>query len=569
MLLLAALPLVLAVGCGGNEVRTTDNIARECALIPFPRVFELQEGGLYLDASTFAVDSRFDNASKEKIREFASLLSDCSGTRVRIKELAPAAGNGSVEGASLSFVLDDSLSPEEYSLDAGPQGAVVRASDYNSVLYSLATLRQLLPVEIYCCSDGSRCTAGVAKSSCKGVKWTIPFCHIEDYPQYSYRGVMLDCSRHFFTVDEVKRFLDIMAEFKLNRFHWHLTDDQGWRVEIKKYPQLTEVGSVRGGTMVGRDFDSDDGVPHGGFYTQDELRDVVAYAQELGITIVPEVDLPGHMVAALASYPELGCTGGPYDVRRIWGIADDVLCAGKDATYRFLDDVINEIADIFPGELFHIGGDECPKVRWENCPDCQAKIAELGLSDKDGVSAEQYLQNYVTDHVRQTLAAKGKRIIGWEEIAEGNLDKNAMVHYWRGWKSVEETLCKFIAEGYDVLMSPTNFFYIDYAQSEDRSSEPLSYNSTLTIEKMYSYDSTKLLSPEQLAHVKGVQANLWTEYISDWQQIEYMLLPRMFALSCIAWDGDERPDFETFMDEVRKHQFQVLDILGYNYRKGN
>ncbi|MBS7246415.1 MAG: beta-N-acetylhexosaminidase, partial [Bacteroidales bacterium] len=385
MLLLAALPLVLAVGCGGNEVRTTDNIARECALIPFPRVFELQEGGLYLDASTFAVDSRFDNASKEKIREFASLLSDCSGTRVRIKELAPAARNGSVEGASLSFVLDDSLSPEEYSLDAGPRGAVVRASDYNSVLYSLATLRQLLPVEIYCCSDGSRCTAGVAKSSCKGVEWTIPFCHIEDYPQYSYRGVMLDCSRHFFTVDEVKRFLDIMAEYKLNRFHWHLTDDQGWRVEIKKYPQLTEVGSVRGGTMVGRDFDSDDGVPHGGFYTQDELRDVVAYAQELGITIVPEVDLPGHMVAALASYPELGCTGGPYEVRRIWGIADDVLCAGKDATYRFLDDVINEIADIFPGELFHIGGDECPKVRWENCPDCQAKIAELGLADKDGV----------------------------------------------------------------------------------------------------------------------------------------------------------------------------------------
>lgn len=564
-LVFAALPLLLAVGCGGSKVRTTDNYSRESALIPFPRVFELQDGGLFLDASTFAIDSRFEKASKEKIRAFARLVADCSGTRVRTREV-DASG---VDGASLTFVYDQSLAPEQYCLDAGPSGAVVRASDYNSVLYALATLRQLLPVEIYCCSDGSRCTPGVAKTSCKGVEWTIPFCHIEDYPQYSYRGVMLDCSRHFFTVEEVKRFLDIMAEAKLNRFHWHLTDDQGWRVEIKKYPELTKIGSVRSGTMVGRDFDSDDGVPHGGFYTQDQLRDVVAYALDLGITIVPEVDLPGHMVAALASYPELGCTGGPYEVRRIWGIADDVLCAGKDATYRFLDDVLNELADIFPGELFHIGGDECPKVRWENCPDCQAKIAELGLSDRDGASAEQYLQNYVTHHVQQTLAAKGKRIIGWEEIAEGELDKDAMIHYWRGWKSAEETLCKFTADGYDVLMSPTNFFYIDYAQSEDRSSEPLSYNSTLTIEKMYSYDSTKLLSPEQLAHVKGVQANLWTEYIADWKQIEYMLLPRMFALSCIAWDGDERPDFETFMDEVRKHQFQVLDILGYNYRKGN
>ena len=357
-----------------------------------------------------------------------------------------------------------------------------------------------------------------------------------------------------------------MAAYKLNRFHWHLTDDQGWRIESKKYPKLTEVGSVRSGTMVGRDWNSDDHIPHGGYYTQEQLREVVDYAWKLGITIVPEIDLPGHMVAALASYPELGCTGGPYEVLKVWGISDQVLCAGKDETYRFLDEVLCEVADIFPGELFHIGGDECPKVEWEKCPHCQAKIAELGLVDKDGVSAEQYLQNYVTHHVQKTLASKGKRIIGWDEITEGELDKGVAVMFWRGWLPVEKTLGKYTADGYDVIMTPTSYFYIDYLQSEDMDSEPVGFQSVLTIDKMYSFDLTKGLSPEQLSHIKGVQANLWTEYVSTWEHAEYMLFPRLFALSCIAWDGDERPDFESFMGEVKSHQFPVLDNWGYNYR---
>ena len=310
---------------------------------------------------------------------------------------------------------------------------------------------------------------------------------------------------------------------------------------------------------------SDDGIPHGGYYTQDELRDVVAYADRLGITIVPEIDLPGHMVAALASYPELGCTGGPYEVRKTWGIAEDVLCAGKEETYRFLEDILGEVADIFPGEIFHIGGDECPKTAWKNCPHCQAKIAELGLEDKDGVSAEQYLQNYVTHRVQQMLAAKGKRVMGWDEITEGNLDKGVTVMFWRGWLPVEKTIRAYVANGYDVVMTPNSFCYLDYVQSEDRQSEPVGYG-VLTLEKMYSFDMTKSLSPEELSHVKGIQGNLWTEFTQTWDDVEYMLLPRLFALSCLAWDADDRPDYETFLKDVQSHQIPILNAWGINFR---
>ena len=544
----AALTLCLCA-CSSREIHVCPDIQLEASVIPYPQQFDLHKGALYLDNSLIVLSKDFEDRTLAVTRDFANQLSECTSSQVEVKTFCCTP----CKGASLTIAYDAELPDEAYEIKVDESGATVKSSSHNGVLYALATLRQMLPPAIY-------------SSEASDAEFAIPFCEIQDSPAYSYRGVMLDCARHFFPVENVKRLLDAMAAYKLNRFHWHLTDDQGWRIESKKYPKLIEVGSMRSGTMVGRDWNSDDHIPHGGYYTQEQLREVVDYAWKLGITIVPEIDLPGHMVAALASYPELGCTGGPYEVRKIWGIADQVLCAGKDETYRFLDEVLCEVADIFPGELFHIGGDECPKVEWEKCPHCQAKIAELGLEDKDGVSAEQYLQNYVTHHVQKTLASKGKRIIGWDEITEGELDKGVTVMYWRGWLPVEKSLYKYTADGYDVIMTPTSYFYIDYLQSEDMDSEPVGFQSVLTIDKMYSFDQTKGLSPEQLSHIKGVQANLWTEYVSTWEHAEYMLFPRLFALSCIAWDGDERPDFESFMGEVKSHQFPVLDNWGYNYR---
>src|SRR5574344_1668338 len=518
---------------------------KDLSIIPYPQSLEMHSGSFKLAGASFCLQGIDENATSA-IKAFASQLSFVSGKMNHfINE---------PKGRCVIFNVDQKLANEEYALTVTRKKVTVSASSYNGFLYAIETLKQMLPISIY------------GKIAAPKDKWALQCVKIQDKPRFAYRGMHLDCARHFFSVAEVKKYLEIMAIYKLNTFHWHLTEDQGWRIEIKKYPKLTQIGAFRDGTMIGHDLASNDGIRYGGFYTQDQVKDIVAYAQKLGITIIPETDLPGHMVAALASYPELACTGGPYDVRKIWGIADQVLCAGKDETYRFLDEVLCEVADIFPGELFHIGGDECPKVEWEKCPHCQAKIAELGLEDKDGVSAEQYLQNYVPHHVQKTLASKGKRIIGWDEITEGELDKGVAVMFWRGWLPVEKTLGKYTADGYDVIMTPTSYFYIDYLQSEDMDSEPVGFQSGLTIDKMYSFDLTKGLSPEQLSHIKGVQANLWTEYVSTWEHAEYMLFPRLFALSCIAWDGDERPDFESFMGEVKTHQFPVLDNWGYNYR---
>ena len=535
-----AAAMLLAASCG-NSITVPETVS----IIPEPMEMTVGEDAFDVAGATFWIETGIDSRSRKHIEAFAERLSLVTGKKSKVVD---------VTGRSFVFIQRAEIPKEGYELRITPLAACISASSVEGFMYAIQTICQMLPVEVY----------GTAKAP--KANWALRSVTIKDQPRFAYRGMHLDCARHYFSVDEIKKYIDVMAIHKMNRLHWHLTEDQGWRIEIKKYPKLTEIGSVRHGTMIGKDWGSNDGIEYGHFYTQDEARDIVAYASERGITVIPEIDLPGHMLSALASYPELGCTGGPYEVRKIWGIADQVLCAGKDETYRFLDEVLCEVADIFPGELFHIGGDECPKVEWEKCPHCQAKIAELGLEDKDGVSAEQYLQNYVTHHVQQTLASKGKRVIGWDEITEGELDKGVTVMYWRGWLPVEKSLYKYTADGYDVIMTPTSYFYIDYLQSEDIASEPLGFQSVLTIDKMYSFDQTKGLSPEQLSHIKGVQANLWTEYVSTWEHAEYMLFPRLFALSCIAWDGDERPDFESFMGEVKSHQFPVLDNWGYNYR---
>ena len=372
----------------------------------------------------------------------------------------------------------------------------------------------------------------------------------------------LDVARHFFSVDEVKRYIDVMAIHKLNTLHWHLTDDQGWRIEIKRYPELAAVGSIRKATVVRKEWGTYAGTPYGGFYTQDEIRDVVEYAADRGVTVIPEIDLPGHMLAALTAYPELGCTGGPYEVWGRWGVADDVLCPGREKTFEFLEGVLTEVMELFPSEDIHIDGDECPKVRWEKCPRCQAKIRQLGLKDDGEHTAEHYLQSYVTDRIGKFLAQHGRRIIGWDEILEGRAPSDAVVMSWRG----SEGGIAAAKLGHDVIMTPNSHFYFDYYQSLDTDAEPFGIGGYIPMEQVYSYDPAfPELTPEQQKHILGVQANLWTEYVLSDEHLEYMLLPRLAALSEVQWCLPETKDWNRFIGSFRMDK--IYSQLGYEFAK--
>ena len=521
-------------------------------IVPRPMSAELHKGSLRVSGIAFKCDPAFEAAALDAVGRFAAQLGYASGKTCVTSSplgLSEALAAGKLKG--FVFLLDASLAPEAYSILVAPGHAVVRASGLNGVLYALQTLRQMLPAAIY------------GKHAAEKEKWVLPCCEIRDEPRFAYRGMHLDSSRHFWSVEEVKRYLDVMAMYKLNRFHWHLTDDQGWRIEIKAYPLLSQVSCWREGTMVGHDFSSNDGIRYGGFYTQDEIRDVVAYAAARGITVVPEVDLPGHMLAAMAAYPELGCTGGPYAAWTIWGVSDQVLCPGKEGTFRFLEAVLSEVAELFPGEYIHIGGDECPKSEWKKCPDCQALIQRLGIRGDERFSAEQYLQNYVTKRVQDFLATKGKKVIGWDEILEGQLAPGATVMSWRGTAGAKQAA----AQGFDAILTPTSHCYFDYLQSEDKASEPLGFNGVVTLEKIYSLDPLEGIAPEQAHHILGVQANLWTEYISTPEHLEYMLLPRLLALSEVQWCQPGVRDEDRFLQVLQEHQFPVLEQAGYNYRK--
>ena len=524
-------------------------------IIPYPNTVEVQKGLFKASGAIVNCDPSFDSRSQTAVHKFANQLSLVSG---KVSSFATPAGvstyakTGEVKG--FVFYKDSSLASGEYSLNVSSKSAIVAASDFYGVLYAIATIKQMLPKEIY----GSK--------SATELVLKMPCAIIKDKPRFGYRGMHLDCSRHFFSVDEVKKYLDIMAIYKLNTLHWHLTDDQGWRVEIKAYPELTQIGAYRNGTMIGHERGSNDGIRYGGYYTQEQVKDVIAYADDLGITIIPEVDLPGHMVAALAAYPELGCNGGPYEVWTKWGISDQVLCIGKEETFTFLEGVLGELADLFPAEYFHIGGDECPKTEWEKCELCQARIKELGFKDDKNATAEQYLQSYVTARVQAFLATKGKKIIGWDEILEGDLAEGATVMSWRG----TEGGIKAAARGFDVIMTPTTYVYFDYCQVADRkdnAKEPLNIGGNLPIEKVYSYEPFDGFDAESTKHILGVQANLWTEYLANDSELEYMLLPRMLALSEVQWCDPADKDFERFKTSLVNHEFGIFDYLGYNYSK--
>ncbi len=520
-------------------------------IVPRPAKAEASKGSLRISGTSIKCDPAFDAATVEAVGRFAARLGYASGKTSPVSTppgLRDALAGGKVKG--IVFLRDGSLAPEAYSILVSKRNAVVRASGLNGVIYALETLRQLLPPSIY----GSR-------QALKD-RWTLPCCLIEDSPRFAWRGMHLDSSRHFWSIDEVKRYLDVMAMYKLNRFHWHLTDDQGWRIEIRAFPLLSQIACWREGTMIGRDFSSNDHIRYGGFYTREEIREVVDYAAARGITVVPEVDLPGHMLAALSAYPQLGCTGGPYAAWTKWGVSDQVLCAGKESTFEFLEAVLAEVAELFPGEYIHIGGDECPKDEWKKCPDCQARIRELGLKGDERFSAEQYLQNYVTRRIQEYLATLGKKVIGWDEILEGDLAPGATVMSWRGAAGGKEAA----ARGFDAVMTPNSHCYFDYCQAEGCEGEPLGIGGFVSLEKVYSLDPLEGISPENAHHILGVQANLWTEYISTPEHLEYMLLPRLLALSEVQWCAPERRDAARFLRVLREHEYPVLEEAGYNYR---
>lgn len=537
---------LLFVSCSmkAKESETTINV------IPYPQSVEVGKGTFKGAGANFNCDQAVDAKSQVIIKELADKITYVSG---RICSYATPVGlaNDCAKVKGFIFLKDANLAEEEYSIDITKANCIVRASSYNGFLYAIQTLKQLTSVNIF------------GDEPNPAEKFLFPCVKIQDKPRFGYRGMHLDCSRHFFSVEEVKKYLDIMALYKLNRFHWHLTDDQGWRVEIKKYPRLTEIGAFRNGTVIKKDWGSNDGVRYGGYYTQEQMKDIVAYAGKLGIVVIPEIDLPGHMMGALAGYPELGCTGGPYEVWTRWGISEQVLCPGKEAMFSFLEDVFTELMDIFPSEYIHIGGDECPKTEWEKCPACQARIKVLGIKADERHTAEQFLQSYVTARVQKFLNDHGRRIIGWDEVLEGELAEGATVMSWRG----TEGGIKASAMGFDVIMTPNTYCYFDYYQSEDQDKEPFGIGGFLPWDKVYSYEPLEGLNDSQQKHILGVQANLWTEYVATPEHLEYMLLPRMNALSEVQWCVPENKDIERFKAAMEAESFKIFDILGYNYRK--
>ncbi len=450
--------------------------------------------------------------------------------------------------ATILLCLNEKISNKEgYRLTVNNKKILIEGSTPAGVFYGIQTLRKALPV----------------MKEAQMIE--IPAVVIDDAPRFAYRGMHLDVSRHFFPLRFVKQYIDMMVLHNMNTFHWHISDDQGWRIEIKKYPELTKKGSIRQRTVVGRNTELFDYTPYGGYFTQEEAKEIVRYAAERYIKVIPEIDMPGHMLAALHAYPELGCTGGPYEVCPLWGVFDDILCAGNPKVYDFVKGVLDEICEIFPSEIVHIGGDEAPRTRWQQCAKCQEMIRKQGLKADAKYPAEAKLQGYFTSVVEDYLASKGKRILGWDEILEGDVRPSAMIMSWRGVEGGIEASAK----GHDVVMAPTSHFYFDYYQVEmnRRFREPQLIGGTLPIDKTYSFEPIPAgMSDEAKSHILGVQANLWTEYITCDEVVEYQVLPRMGALCEVQWMQPEKKNFEQFVERSR-HLTDIYKHYGWQYAK--
>jgi hexosaminidase len=497
-------------------------------IIPNPVKCEFKAGSFEINENT-VISANCEDALKDAVI-FRDYLKEVYGLNLRIEN-----SRRKSNCINLEYIVRADIPEGSYDLSVNQFGVNITGMTY---YYGLQTLKQLI--------TNTNNTL------------SVPSVYILDYPRYQYRGMHLDCVRHFFSKEFVKKYIDFLAMYKMNYFHWHLTDDQGWRIEIKKYPKLTESGAWRKGILTGKYKDKSratDTLTYGGFYTQEDVKEIVKYAADRHITIIPEIEMPGHALGALSGYPQFSCTGGPLEVAREWGVFEDIFCP-KEETFKFLEDVLTEVMELFPGRYIHIGGDEAPKDRWQKCQHCQELIKKEGLKD------ENELQSYFIKRIERFINSKGKAIIGWDEILEGGLAPNATVMSWRGTEGGLEAA----KQNHYVIMTPGEYCYFDHYQSDPRT-EPVAIGGYTTVEKVYSFEPTpKELPEEQKKYILGAQANLWAEYIIEPEKIEYMVFPRICALAEVQWTQPERKNYTEFKDRLKNH-CGLLDMLKINYSK--
>jgi len=510
-------------------------------VIPLPKTIKTNDNKPFiLNKNTIITYPKTHGELQKEADFLADYIEDILGFRPTVK----GTDNHMKNAVNLQIEPNFSNNEEAYQIIVNEKDITITSSNTSGIFYGIQTLRKSLPV-------GENIN-----------EVAFPAAEINDYPRFAYRGMHLDVSRHFFPLDSVKVYIDAMVLHNLNKFHFHITDDQGWRFEVKKYPKLTEIGAWRDGTLIGKSM-AYDTIRHGGFYTQEELKDLVKYAADRHVTIIPEIDLPGHQLAALAAYPELGCTGGPYEVWKKWGVSEDVICAGNEDAMKFLEDVLLEVLEVFPSEYIHIGGDEVPRDRWEKCPKCQAKIKELGLKDDDKHKAEDYLQSYVMSRMERFLESHGRRIIGWDEMLEGELAPNATVMSWRG----SEGGYKAAKMHHNVIMTPNDVLYFDYYQTLDTDSEPISIGGYNPVKKVYLYEPVPDgLTEEEKQYILGPQANIWTEYTADFSLLLYRMIPRIGALAEMQWCLPEQKNYEDWVQREFRLS-KLYDLYKWNYAK--
>ena len=536
---LKSIALAMTIGLLFAQCTPAPTAQANYEVIPMPQSITLSnsDNQFVLHSGTLISYTSGNEDMARNAQFLQTYLTDQLGYTLRIEP--------GIASEGIVLKLNEGQASEGYTITVDADRVLVEATSPAGIFYGIQTIRKAVPVEM-------------------GAVVGFPAGVITDAPRFAYRGAHLDVCRHFFSVDSVKTYIDMLVLHNMNKFHWHLTEDQGWRMEIKQFPKLTEIGSVRNGTMIRKDWNSNDSIQYGGFYTQEECREIVKYAADRYITVIPEIDMPGHMVAAVTAYPELGCTGGPYEVRTIWGVSEELLCAGNEKVYDFVDKVLDEVMDVFPSKDIHIGGDECPKTEWEKCPKCQSKIKALGLKKDDRFTAEQKLQAYFTKHVDEYLTKHGRNAIGWDEILEGGVSENATVMSWRGESGgIEAARLK-----HRVIMTPNTYCYFDYYQSKDCDNEPFAIGGFLPIKHVYDYEPLPAnLTPEEQSYIWGVQCNVWTEYISTFSQVQYMMLPRGAALSEVQWSLPEAKDYEKFRNERLPRLIKIYELYGYNYSR--
>ena len=534
-ILLTFLCLLVLISCSSETVTNPANYET----VPLPQQINKKDGKTFiLNSSTMIFYSEGEEELKQSAIFLAEYIEQITGLTLDITSKACD------KNAIILDINFEHENKEAYQLTVNENSIKINGASAAGLFYGVQTLRKTLPV--------------ISHNAI-----AFPPVDITDYPAYKHRGVSLDVARHFFSADFVKKYIDVLALCNMNVFHWHLTDDQGWRIEIKKYPKLTEIGAYRDSTIIGRHTNTYTHERHGGYYTQEQIKEIVEYARQRHITIIPEIDIPGHTLSVLASYPELGCTGGPYHVGCEWGIYEDVLCAGNENTFTFLNDVFDEVVQLFPSQYIHIGGDECLKNRWMACPKCNARMKQQNISATKEHTAGEYLQSYFIKRVEKILNDKGKRVIGWDEILEGGIAPNATIMSWRG----TEGGIYAAQKGHDVIMTPEAYVYLDYYQSPHVENEPYTFGWLTELKKVYSFNPMPTtLNEEQQKYILGAQVNIWAEYMPTYKNVEYMLLPRMCALAETVWTNPKEKKYTDFVNRLYSLN-QKFDLLDYKNSK--